>query len=92
MCGERGTNADNRALALTRVHDHRPLRARGIRGLVGAHGHENLIDMPARELERAIQLRLALILERCLVALHACARAARENETINRVDVHGATA
>jgi hypothetical protein len=48
--------------------------------------------MLAQYLERALQLGLALILERRFVALHAFTCAARENETINWFDAHGATA
>src|SRR5258708_18877634 len=91
MGGKRGTNPDNRGITGDGVHDHRPLCARGIQHLVGAHGHENLTDMPARELECSIPLRLALILEGRLVALHTGARTAREDETIDRVDAHGTT-
>jgi len=60
--------------------------------LIGAHGNKNAVQIAAQQLEGAIQLRLALNFERRLVALHALARAAGENETVYWLRGHGATA
>ena len=92
MRSESGEDADDRARAFHRIHNHGQMRTRGIRGLIGAHGNENAAQMLAEYLEGALQLGLAPILERRFVALHAFTCAARENETINWIDAHGATA
>ena len=92
MRSESGPDADDRALARPRIHNHGQMRPRGVRGLIGTLGNENAAQMLAQYLEGALQLGLAPIPERRFVALHAFTCAARENETINWIDAHGATA
>ena len=93
MCGERRADADDGTFARHRSPRSSAAGPAWDPEIWSARTDTKTVPhMPAGQFEGAIQLGLALILERRLVALHARARAACEDQTIDRGDAHGATA
>src|SRR5262249_37168913 len=80
---ERGVDAGDRTVAAL-IGDHRILRADRIFALVGANRNKRRDAMLREQLIRPLELWLAVIRERCFVALHATALAAGEHETEER--------
>ncbi len=78
----RSGDAGDRPAPGVRVDDLRVVLPHGVGTLIGANGHEDALAMPAEQLVGPVELRAAVEFERGLVALHARARAAGQEEPI----------
>jgi hypothetical protein len=86
MRGQGRADPDDGAAALDGIDDQRTMCASGFGYLGGAHRHEDFGDTCRRtQFEGAVELALALIGERGLVALHARAGAAGEYQSVDGV-------
>jgi hypothetical protein len=86
MCRQRGANADDGTFAGKGIDDHRPAGTGRFGHLRSPHRHIDLLHVATRQIEAAVELGLTLVLKRGLVALHARAGSAGENQSIDRRD------
>ena len=77
-------DAGDRPLVTQAIDDFRKAVAHFVFDLVLAHGNEYAPADFAHEVERPIELRAIVIEEGGLVALHACTRATRQDQAVER--------